>query len=103
MNGDDTQPIWKYLKENAETPVQDIDWVSAGAGVGVGTGMGMGTGADASAGSGNGPQTGGGWSVVVDTRPNSLILSVCSARRCNGDAVDSPLDGARQDGRARGR
>jgi hypothetical protein len=28
VNGDDTQPIWKYLKENAETPVQDIDWVS---------------------------------------------------------------------------
>ena len=28
MNGPETQPIWKYLKEHSETPVQDIDWVS---------------------------------------------------------------------------
>lgn len=29
MNGSDTQPIWKYLKENAETAVEEIDWVSS--------------------------------------------------------------------------
>lgn len=28
VNGPETQPIWKYLKENAEEPVKDIDWVS---------------------------------------------------------------------------
>lgn len=28
VNGADAQPLWKYLKEHAETPVQDIDWVS---------------------------------------------------------------------------
>jgi hypothetical protein len=27
VNGSDTQPIWKYLKENSTPPVQDIDWV----------------------------------------------------------------------------
>lgn len=27
VNGPDTQPIWKYLKENAEEPVDQIDWV----------------------------------------------------------------------------
>ncbi|WVR06655.1 hypothetical protein IAU60_003687 [Kwoniella sp. DSM 27419] len=26
VNGPDTQPIWKYLKEHAETPVESIDW-----------------------------------------------------------------------------
>lgn len=28
VNGPETQPIWAYLKENAEEPVTDIDWVS---------------------------------------------------------------------------
>ena len=28
MNGPDTQPIWAYLKEHADPPVNDIDWVS---------------------------------------------------------------------------
>jgi glutathione peroxidase-family protein len=28
VNGPETQPIWAYLKENAEEPVKDIDWVS---------------------------------------------------------------------------
>lgn len=27
VNGAETQPIWKYLKENAEEPVKEIDWV----------------------------------------------------------------------------
>jgi len=27
VNGADTQPIWKYLKENSNPPVKDIDWV----------------------------------------------------------------------------
>ena len=27
VNGPETQPIWKYLKENSNPPVQDIDWV----------------------------------------------------------------------------
>lgn len=26
VNGPDTQPIWKYLKEHAEPPVDNIDW-----------------------------------------------------------------------------
>jgi hypothetical protein len=28
VNGPDTQPIWAYLKANAQEPVKDIDWVS---------------------------------------------------------------------------
>ncbi|RSH90750.1 hypothetical protein EHS25_009925 [Saitozyma podzolica] len=28
VNGPDAQPLWKHLKEHAETPVQDIDWGS---------------------------------------------------------------------------
>ena len=28
VNGGDTQPLWKYLKEHSDPPVQDIDWVS---------------------------------------------------------------------------
>jgi hypothetical protein len=27
VNGSNTQPIWKYLKENSTPPVKDIDWV----------------------------------------------------------------------------
>ncbi|WWC62971.1 uncharacterized protein I303_105569 [Kwoniella dejecticola CBS 10117] len=26
VNGPETQPIWKYLKENAQPPVENIDW-----------------------------------------------------------------------------
>lgn len=26
VNGPDTQPIWKFLKANAEPPVENIDW-----------------------------------------------------------------------------
>ncbi|TYJ53862.1 hypothetical protein B9479_005481 [Cryptococcus floricola] len=26
VNGENTQPIWRYLKEHADPPVKDIDW-----------------------------------------------------------------------------